>query len=87
MNIRGKLSSGKGLWEIALHLDKQTIILFIFRNVKPAFHKFGLYGGLMYTGLFYIVGRGKEPWTFKHEVLGTLFYTWNFYDDLQLYKK
>ena len=41
----------------------------------------------MYTGLFYIVGRGKEPWTFKHEVLGTLFYTWEFYDDLQRYKK
>eukprot|EP00088_Acartia_fossae_P040775 TRINITY_DN4250_c0_g1_i1.p1 TRINITY_DN4250_c0_g1~~TRINITY_DN4250_c0_g1_i1.p1 ORF type:complete len:615 (-),score=177.37 TRINITY_DN4250_c0_g1_i1:1101-2945(-) len=39
------------------------------RNIKPAFHKFGLYGGLMYTGLFYIVGRGKEPWTFKHEGL------------------
>ena len=38
----------------------------------------------MYTGLFYIVGRGKEPWTFKHEVLWTLFYTWDFYDDLQL---
>jgi electron-transferring-flavoprotein dehydrogenase len=37
------------------------------RNIKPAFHKFGLYGGLMYTGLFYIVGRGKEPWTLKHE--------------------
>ena len=38
------------------------------RNIKPAFHKFGLYGGLMYTGLFYVVGRGKEPWTLKHEV-------------------
>jgi len=37
------------------------------RNIKPAFHKFGLYGGLIYTGLFYIIGRGKEPWTFKHE--------------------
>jgi len=37
------------------------------RNIKPAFHKFGLYGGLVYTGLFYIAGRGKEPWTFKHE--------------------
>jgi hypothetical protein len=36
--------------------------------VKPAFDKFGLYGGLAYTGLFYIVGRGKEPWTFKHAV-------------------
>ena len=36
------------------------------RNVKPAFHKYGLYGGMMYTGLFYVIGRGKEPWTFKH---------------------
>jgi len=36
------------------------------RNVKPAFHKWGLYGGLAYTGLFYVLGRGKEPWTFKH---------------------
>lgn len=37
------------------------------RNIKPAFHKFGLWGGMAYTGLFYVVGRGKEPWTFKHE--------------------
>lgn len=32
------------------------------RNVKPAFHKYGVYGGMMYTGLFYVMGRGKEPW-------------------------
>jgi len=37
------------------------------RNIKPAFHKFGLWGGMAYTGLFYVLGRGKEPWTFKHE--------------------
>jgi len=37
------------------------------RNIKPAFHKFGLWGGMAYTGLFYVVGRGKEPWTLKHE--------------------
>jgi len=36
------------------------------RNIKPAFHKFGLFGGMIYTGLFYVVGRGKEPWTLKH---------------------
>jgi len=36
------------------------------RNVKPAFHNYGLFGGMAYTGLFYILGRGKEPWTFKH---------------------
>jgi len=37
------------------------------RNIKPAFHKFGLYGGIMYTGAFYALGRGVEPWTLKHE--------------------
>lgn len=36
------------------------------RNVRPSFNtKLGVYGGLMYTGMFYILGRGKEPWTFK----------------------
>ncbi|XP_045116407.1 electron transfer flavoprotein-ubiquinone oxidoreductase, mitochondrial-like [Portunus trituberculatus] len=39
------------------------------RNVRPSFHTpLGLYGGLMYTGLFYVLGRGKEPWTLKHGV-------------------
>ncbi|XP_076047685.1 electron transfer flavoprotein-ubiquinone oxidoreductase isoform X1 [Oratosquilla oratoria] len=39
------------------------------RNVRPSFHNpLGLYGGLLYTGIFYILGRGKEPWTFKHGV-------------------
>lgn len=37
------------------------------RNVRPSFHSpLGLYGGLAYTGLFYVVARGKEPWTLKH---------------------
>lgn len=37
------------------------------RNVRPSFSSgLGLYGGLMYTGLFYVLGRGKEPWTFSH---------------------
>ncbi|XP_043196518.1 electron transfer flavoprotein-ubiquinone oxidoreductase, mitochondrial-like [Amphibalanus amphitrite] len=37
------------------------------RNVRPSFHsRLGLYGGLAYTGLFYVLGRGKEPWTLKH---------------------
>ncbi|XP_071846903.1 electron transfer flavoprotein-ubiquinone oxidoreductase, mitochondrial-like isoform X2 [Apostichopus japonicus] len=40
------------------------------RNVRPSFHSpLGLYGGIMYTGLFYVFGRGKEPWTLapKHK--------------------
>jgi electron-transferring-flavoprotein dehydrogenase len=37
------------------------------RNVRPSFSSWmGLYGGLIYTGLFYVIGRGKEPWTFTH---------------------
>jgi len=36
------------------------------RNIKPAFHKFGLWGGIAYTGAFYAIGRGLEPWTLKH---------------------
>jgi len=37
------------------------------RNVKPAMHNYGLLGGMAYTGLFYVFGRGIEPWTFKHD--------------------
>ena len=44
--------------------DIQTIIvepiLNLTRNIKPAFHKLGLWGGMAYTGLFYVLGRGKE---------------------------
>lgn len=37
------------------------------RNVRPSFHStFGLYGGLTYTGIFYGVLRGMEPWTLSH---------------------
>ena len=36
------------------------------RNVKPALARFGLLGGIAYTGLFQVVGRGMEPWTFAH---------------------
>merc|ERR1712071_421146 len=37
------------------------------RNLRPSFNTtLGLYGGMIYTGLFYVLGRGKEPWTFKH---------------------
>lgn len=35
-------------------------ILNLTRNIKPAFHKLGLWGGMAYTGLFYVLGRGKE---------------------------
>uniref|UniRef100_A0A914YVV8 Electron transfer flavoprotein-ubiquinone oxidoreductase n=1 Tax=Panagrolaimus superbus TaxID=310955 RepID=A0A914YVV8_9BILA len=37
------------------------------RNVRPSFNtKLGYYGGMLYTGLFYVFGRGIEPWTLNH---------------------
>lgn len=41
--------------------------LYSVRNIRPSFHSyFGLYGGMVYTGIFYWILRGKEPWTLKH---------------------
>uniref|UniRef100_A0A8C7ZQU6 Electron transfer flavoprotein-ubiquinone oxidoreductase n=1 Tax=Oryzias sinensis TaxID=183150 RepID=A0A8C7ZQU6_9TELE len=40
------------------------------RNIRPSFHNpLGLYGGMIYTGIFYWILRGKEPWTLKHRGL------------------
>ncbi len=36
------------------------------RNIRPAFAKFGFYGGLAYAALDTYVLRGKAPWTFHH---------------------
>jgi electron-transferring-flavoprotein dehydrogenase len=37
------------------------------RNVRPSFHNpLGVYGGLLYTGIFFVGLRGKEPWTLSH---------------------
>jgi electron-transferring-flavoprotein dehydrogenase len=35
------------------------------RNTYPAFHKFGLWGGVMFTGLDQILFRGKLPFTLR----------------------
>ena len=40
--------------------------LSLVRNVRPAFAKFGLWGGLAYSALDTYVLRGKAPWTFHH---------------------
>jgi len=36
------------------------------RNIRPAFGKWGLYGGLMNAALETYLFRGKAPWTFKN---------------------
>lgn len=36
------------------------------RNIRPAFHRFGLYGGLLYSGLDQMLAGGRLPWTLSH---------------------
>ena len=36
------------------------------RNVRPAFSRFGLYGGIAYSALDTYLFRGRAPWTFHH---------------------
>ena len=36
------------------------------RNIRPAFAKYGLRGGIVYSALDTFVFRGKAPWTFHH---------------------
>uniref|UniRef100_A0A6I8R1S5 Electron transfer flavoprotein-ubiquinone oxidoreductase n=1 Tax=Xenopus tropicalis TaxID=8364 RepID=A0A6I8R1S5_XENTR len=44
--------------------------LYSVRNIRPSCHgPLGLYGGMVYTGIFYWMLRGKEPWTLKHKGL------------------
>ena len=40
------------------------------RNIRPSFDTpLGAWGTMLYTGLFYFLGKGKEPWTLKHHGL------------------
>jgi len=42
--------------------------LYACRNIRPSFESpLRLYGTMLYTGLFYWLGGGREPWTFKHK--------------------
>jgi electron-transferring-flavoprotein dehydrogenase len=36
------------------------------RNIRPAFAKWGLYGGFLYAGLDTYLFRGRAPWTLHH---------------------
>lgn len=41
--------------------------LYKVRNIRPAFN-YGLYLGLLYTGLDYYIFKGNAPWTFQHKL-------------------
>ncbi|KHN78161.1 Electron transfer flavoprotein-ubiquinone oxidoreductase, mitochondrial [Toxocara canis] len=37
------------------------------RNIRPSFNtRLGWIGGMAYTGTFFVIGRGLEPWTLSH---------------------
>ena len=36
------------------------------RNVRPAFAKYGLYGGALHAGIDAMLLRGRAPWTLRH---------------------
>jgi electron-transferring-flavoprotein dehydrogenase len=36
------------------------------RNSRPSFSRFGVLGGVLYTGATQLLLRGREPWTLKH---------------------
>ena len=36
------------------------------RNIRPAFARFGLYGGIAYSAIDTFLFRGKAPWTLHH---------------------
>jgi electron-transferring-flavoprotein dehydrogenase len=40
--------------------------LYAARNIRPAFARWGLWGGLLYSALDAYVLRGRAPWTFRH---------------------
>jgi len=40
--------------------------LSLVRNIRPAFAKYGLWGGLAYSAIDTYLLRGKAPWTFHH---------------------
>ena len=36
------------------------------RNIRPAFSRFGMMGGALYSGIDAMVLRGRAPWTMRH---------------------
>ena len=36
------------------------------RNVRPAFSRFGMLGGALYSGIDAMILRGRAPWTMRH---------------------
>ncbi|XP_025778006.1 electron transfer flavoprotein-ubiquinone oxidoreductase, mitochondrial [Puma concolor] len=70
-SIRPTLEGGKRIAYGARALNEggfQWKELYSVRNIRPSCHGIlGVYGGMIYTGIFYWILRGMEPWTLKHK--------------------
>ncbi|MGH0159501.1 UNVERIFIED_CONTAM: hypothetical protein FKN15_062926 [Acipenser sinensis] len=72
MNNPGYIKQGLCVPEYEENLKNSWVWkeLYSVRNIRPSCHGlFGVYGGMVYTGIFYWILRGKEPWTLKHKGL------------------
>jgi electron-transferring-flavoprotein dehydrogenase len=41
--------------------------LYSVRNIRPAFARFGMWGGFVYGAIDTVLFRGKAPWTMRHQ--------------------
>lgn len=50
-------------------LDNSWVMpeLYEVRNIRPSFHPFGFFGGLLYSGLESMILKGRVPWTLHHQ--------------------
>uniref|UniRef100_A0A9L0RWN8 Electron transfer flavoprotein-ubiquinone oxidoreductase n=1 Tax=Equus caballus TaxID=9796 RepID=A0A9L0RWN8_HORSE len=68
-NLQSK-TTGLHVTEYEDNLKKSWVWkeLYTVRNIRPSCHGIlGVYGGMIYTGIFYWIFRGMEPWTLKHK--------------------
>ncbi len=59
-------AAGLDRYEQSYHKSWVQEELYTARNVRPAFAKWGLWGGMLYAGIDQLILRGKAPWTFQH---------------------
>jgi electron-transferring-flavoprotein dehydrogenase len=53
----------KSLFNSWIHSD-----LYEIRNLRPSFNTpFGIWGGILYSGIDSLLLKGRVPWTFKHQ--------------------
>jgi electron-transferring-flavoprotein dehydrogenase len=64
----GQESPATEVTEYRTRLEKSWVWeeLYIARNIRPSFSKWGLWGGVAFSGLDTYVFRGRSPWTLHH---------------------